>query len=128
MDQQLKSNLTSKKHWSRLVFMIVFAVCLQVSSVVMWALVVLQFLFALITGNDNLNLRRFGDSLSQFIYQSLQFLTYASEEKPFPFSSWPESNITEGQRAEDESVVATQEADVGEQAEVVQSQDNDGKE
>ena len=95
MDDQLKSNLTSSKHWSRLVYMIIFAVCLQVASVVMWVLVGLQFLFALITGKDNLNLRRFGDSLSEFIYQALQFLTYVSDDKPFPFSDWPVSDVVE---------------------------------
>ena len=95
MDKQLKSNLTSKRSWTRLIYMIVFAICLQVSSVVMWVLVALQFLFTLITGRDNLNLRRLGDSLSQYIYQALQFLTYASDDKPFPFSEWPVSDIVE---------------------------------
>ncbi|SMF64417.1 protein of unknown function [Alteromonadaceae bacterium Bs31] len=95
MDEQLKSNLTSGKHWLRLVYMVLFAIMLQVSLAVMWVLVVVQFLFALISGNDNRNLRKFGDSLSQFIFQAIQFLTYNSEEKPFPFSDWPEANVVE---------------------------------
>lgn len=93
MDEQLKSNLTSSKHWIRLLFMILFALALQVASIVMTALVVVQFLFALITGNDNQQLRKFGDSLSIFIFDTLQFLIYNSEEKPFPFSDWPESKV-----------------------------------
>src|SRR5690606_6021877 len=51
------------------------------------------FLFALITGNDNRQLRKFGDSLSIFIFDTLQFLIYNSEEKPFPFADWPESKV-----------------------------------
>lgn len=101
MNEQLKSNLTSSKHWLRLVYMLLFAFFLQISSVLMWALVVVQFLFALITGNDNVTLRRFGDSLSQYIHCSLLFLSYNSEEKPFPFSDWPEP------RANDEASVDT---------------------
>lgn len=93
MDEQLKSNLTSSKHWIRLLFMILFALALQVASIVMTALVVVQFLFALITGNDNSQLRKFGDSLSIFIFDTLQFLIYNSEDKPFPFSDWPESKV-----------------------------------
>ena len=95
MDQQLKQNLVSGKHWSRLAFMVLFAIFIQVASIVMGVVVVLQFVFAVITGQDNLNLRRFGDVLSQFIFQCLQFLTYVSDEKPFPFAEWPVSDIVE---------------------------------
>lgn len=88
-NEELKSNLLSPRHWLRLVFMLLFAALLQVASIIMWVLVFLQFLFSLVTGQDNLNLRRFGHSLSTYIYQTLKFLTYSSEEKPFPFSDWP---------------------------------------
>ena len=37
MDEQLKCNLTSGRHWMRLIYMILFAVFLQVASVVMTA-------------------------------------------------------------------------------------------
>lgn len=93
MDERLKSNLTSGKHWLRLVYMILFAVFLQVASLVMTVLVVVQFLFALITGADNVNLRKFGDSLSCYIFSVLQFLIYNSNAKPFPFADWPESSV-----------------------------------
>jgi hypothetical protein len=89
-NEQLKSNLTSSKHWLRLVFMLLFAAILQVASIVMWILVIAQFLFSLITGADNINLRQFGYSLSIYIFHTLKFLTYASEEKPFPFADWPQ--------------------------------------
>lgn len=91
-NEQLKSNLTSSKHWLRLVFMLLFAAVLQLASLVMWILVAAQFLFSLITGEDNQHLRRFGHSLSTYIYDVLKFLCYSSEEKPFPFADWPISN------------------------------------
>lgn len=91
-NEQLKSNLTSSKHWLRLVFMLLFAAVLQLASLVMWVLVVVQFLFSLITGADNQHLRRFGHSLSTYIYDVLKFLCYSSEEKPFPFADWPSAN------------------------------------
>nr|WP_324259222.1 DUF4389 domain-containing protein [Cellvibrio fontiphilus] len=88
-NDQLKSNLTSSKHWFRLIFMLLFAAILQLASIVMWALVIIQFCFSLITGEDNQHLRRFGYSLSTYIYEVLKFLSYSSEEKPFPFADWP---------------------------------------
>lgn len=91
MDEKMKSNLLSSTHWLRLVFMVLFAVILQVAAAVMWVVVILQFLFSLFTGQNNDNLREFGHSLSVFIYQTWQFLSYNSEEKPYPFQDWPDS-------------------------------------
>ncbi|WP_105101499.1 DUF4389 domain-containing protein [Microbulbifer pacificus] len=90
-NEELKRNLTSTNQWLRLVYMVLFAVLLEVAGFVMLAVVIAQFLFAIFTGGANDNLRRLGDQISTFIYQSLQFLIYNTEEKPFPFSEWPES-------------------------------------
>jgi len=92
MDSEtLKTNVTSGKHWLRLVYMLLFAVLLYVAGVVMGVVIVLQFLFALLTGSPNRNLRQFGKSLALYIYRALEFLTYSSDDKPFPFSDWPEA-------------------------------------
>lgn len=88
-NEELKGNLLSSRHWLRLVFMLLFAAIIQLAGIIMWVVVGLQFLFSLITGQSNVNLRGFGFSLSTYIYQILSFLTYNSEEKPFPFSDWP---------------------------------------
>ncbi len=93
--EELKGNLTSSKHWLRLLFMIMFAVILYVAAIVMSFLVVLQFLFSLITGRDNRNLRELGQSLAVYIHQTLRFLTYNSEQKPFPFDDWPSTEEPE---------------------------------
>lgn len=105
-NQQLKSNLTSGKHWIRLLFMLLFAAILQLASLVMWVVVAAQFLFSLITGEDNKLLRNFGHSLSTYIYDVLKFLCYSREEKPFPFSDWPETPVEPV--TEETQVVVTQ--------------------
>lgn len=91
-NDQIKSNLISSKHWLRLLFMLLFAAMLQIASIIMWILVIAQFIFSLVTGEDNINLRKFGHSLSIYIFDTLKFLTYASEAKPFPFADWPEAD------------------------------------
>ncbi|ACR11644.1 DUF4389 domain-containing protein [Teredinibacter turnerae] len=91
MNEDIKSNLTSSKHWLRLVFMVLFAVFFQVALAVLWVLVCVQFLFALVTGSDNPKLRYFAASLAIYIHGTINFLTYNSEEKPFPFADWPET-------------------------------------
>ncbi|WP_308366658.1 MULTISPECIES: DUF4389 domain-containing protein [unclassified Microbulbifer] len=92
-NEELKRNLTSGNHWLRLLYMVLFAILLEIAGIVMLAVVVLQFLFSIITGGPNDNLRRLGDQIASYIYQTLQFLIYNTEEKPFPFSEWPESDM-----------------------------------
>ncbi|MDN3640039.1 DUF4389 domain-containing protein [Simiduia curdlanivorans] len=87
----IKTNILKPDHWVRLLFMILFGLVLQVASIVVGVVVVLQFIFALITGKDNENLRQLGASLTAYIAQTLAFLTYNSEDKPFPFSDWPDA-------------------------------------
>lgn len=106
-NEQLKSNLTSSKHWLRLIFMLLFAAVLQLASLIMWILVIVQFFFSLITGENNQHLRRFGHSLSTYIYDVLKFLCYSSEEKPFPFADWPADT---GAAAQEEAPVAKEAA------------------
>ena len=90
-DTSWQGRLLSVDHWLRFVFMVLFAIILGVVGYVMTALVVLQFIWGLITGEGNDKLRDFGSSLSQYIYQTLRFLTYNTEDKPFPFADWPDS-------------------------------------
>lgn len=89
MEEKLKSNVLSASHWLRLVFMVLFALILQVAVLVMWVVVVVQFLFSLLAGETNTHLRTFGHSLATFIYQTWLFLSYNTEEKPYPFQDWP---------------------------------------
>lgn len=118
-NEKLKSNLLSAEHWLRLVFMILFGVILYVAGIVMSFLVLVQFIFALVTGKANLNLRQLGDSLSQFIYAVLRFLTYNTEDKPFPFDSWPEpAPIPPEELLEDEAEVEVVETEVEVEIEV----------
>ncbi|UZJ45650.1 DUF4389 domain-containing protein [Marinimicrobium sp. C6131] len=91
--ESLKTNVTSGKHWLRLVYMLLFAVLLYVAGLVMGVVIVLQFLFALLTGSPNGNLRQFGESLALYIYRVLEFLTYSRDDKPFPFSDWPDATV-----------------------------------
>lgn len=92
-NEELKQNLTSVNQWVRVVYMVLFAVLLEVAGFVMLAVVIAQFLFAIFSGAANDSLRRLGDQIASYIYQSLQFLIYNTEEKPFPFSEWPESDV-----------------------------------
>ncbi|GEM_PF-1901526 len=75
--------------WMRGLFMLLFAALFHVTAAVTGAVAVVQFLWKLITGDTNPRLLRFGEDLARYFYQIMQFLTFNTEEKPFPFADWP---------------------------------------
>jgi len=75
--------------WQRGLYMMLFAFLLGVAKFVVFTVVVLQFLFVLFTDAPNAQLLALGQSLSSYIYQIIRFLTFNSEEHPYPFSDWP---------------------------------------
>ncbi|MFT7388066.1 MAG: hypothetical protein ACI8VC_001310 [Candidatus Endobugula sp.] len=89
----LKARLLSRDHWLRFVFMMLFAVIASVAAYVAAVLILIQFVFALVTGSSETRLQSFGGQLSQYLFQILQFLTYNKEQKPFPFSDWPNDDL-----------------------------------
>lgn len=90
MEDQTKTNILNTETWMRLLYMIVFVLLSFVARMVIWVVAVLQFLLVLITGEGNPNLRDLGQGTSKWTYQAFLFLTFNSDEKPFPFSDWPE--------------------------------------
>jgi len=91
MNSELEQRLTASATWLRGLFIIIFAVIYSIAEVLLTAVVVFQFLATLFTGETNARLRAFGLSLAAFIYQIASFVTFNSDEKPFPFGPWPES-------------------------------------
>jgi len=86
---ELKDNVKDTNVWLRLLFMLLFAIIYSVAEVVLAIVVFFQFLCVLFSGNKNEKALLLGSQLSSFVYQVFQYLTYNSEEKPFPFADWP---------------------------------------
>ena len=93
MDDDLKQNLTAAETWIRGLFILLFAFMLIIARIVTGAVVVIQFLFTVFTGKTNGNLKDFGASLARYVYNCLLFVTYNSDEKPFPFGEWPTAEV-----------------------------------
>jgi hypothetical protein len=84
-------NLSKAKSWVRILFMIAFvAVLYIIIAPIILVMMIAQGLFSLITGENNYNLRMLGGSLNKYVFQILQFISYMSEDKPFPFSGFPD--------------------------------------
>jgi hypothetical protein len=86
----IEEHLKSRSTWLRLVFMIVMALLYGLSRLVVTAVIILQFLHVLFTGQKNPSLVALGQSLATYTYQIVMYLTFVTEVRPFPFDAdWP---------------------------------------
>ena len=88
MKDQIKESLQDNSTWMRVLYMAIFVIIFNIVELLIAALVIFQLLVLLFTGDKNQRLLGFGVMLSQYAFKILRFLTFNSEEKPFPFSDW----------------------------------------
>ena len=81
--------MNGSARWQRLLYMILFAVLYKVAEFIMWVVVVFQIIVTLVTGSPNQRALKFGKQLAVYVYGLWTYLTYNTENKPFPFSDWP---------------------------------------
>jgi hypothetical protein len=89
MSNDVKENLKSQSTWIRGLYMLLFTAFYTIAKIVLFAVIVFQFLLKLFTGDTNERLRKLGQGLSTYIYQVLQYLNFNSEYQPYPFGAWP---------------------------------------
>ena len=111
-----KKTLTNGETWIRFAYMLLFTLLLMAARLIITIVAILQLLIVLFSGADNENLRNLGQGLGKWVYQTVMFLTFNSNNKPFPFDEWPELDPSEGysvsshEQVEDVEFVEVEEA------------------
>lgn len=90
MSEDSGSRATDVNEWLRLLFMLLYAaVIFYVIKLIVTVILIIQFVSRLITGSSLERLRTFSAQVSAYGYQILQYVSYNSDDKPFPLSDWP---------------------------------------
>ena len=90
MEDKTRQNITSGDIWARFLYMVLFAIAFSIAKFILIVLVIFQFISILVSGRANAQLLQFGKNLSLYVYEVLEFQTFNSEIRPFPFTPWPE--------------------------------------
>lgn len=86
-------NIKSIPVWKRLAFMLIFSLALSLARMLIFFIAFVQFVIVLFSDTSNAKLQDFGHSLGKFAAEIIDFLTYYSDEKPFPFDrEWPSTD------------------------------------
>jgi len=89
MSENSDTPASQRNIWLRGLIMLLMGFAFQVSGTMLCIVTVIQFVMALLNGTANARLVSFGRSLGRYLQQIANFLTFATEEMPFPFSDWP---------------------------------------
>ena len=89
--EEWKENLLKQGKWLRLLWMIGFSFIYYLSMTVLWIIVLVQFLFVLLTDKRSSNVTKVSRGFRNYMIQILDYINYHSSEKPFPFSDFPSS-------------------------------------
>lgn len=109
-------NSSERTQLVRLLYMLLFGLFLYLALIVLVVAVIVQFIFALFTGESIAGLRNFSRDLAQYIYQITLFLTYNEERRPFPFNPLYDEVVA--------ADVAEKDADVAEYQDIIENDDS----
>jgi hypothetical protein len=139
MDKKTKTTLTSLDSWKRGLFMVVFSIISGLAKLVVTFVAVFQFITLLFKGQVNEVMIPFGQNLSTYLYQITLFLTFKTDDMPFPFVPFPdgtpESTLNEANQEDipttettatnDEETVAATNEDVKDELRAVKDTKDD---
>ncbi len=75
--------------WMRGLYMLLMALAFHVCVTVLGIVTIIQFVMVLLSNAPNNRLVSFGRSMGNYLRQIVNFLTFATQDIPFPFSEWP---------------------------------------
>lgn len=102
MKDQTRENLIEGSIWVRGLHMLLFAIAYNVAEAMLALTAVFQFFCALITGKVNEPLLQFAKNGALYVQEVMEFLTFNSEIRPFPFTPWPNEEHTGGEWLNDD--------------------------
>ena len=90
MKEEIKRRLEKDETWKRGLYMLFFIFIYGISKFLIIGIMLFQFFTIILTGYMHEQLLKFGQNLSTYLYQITLFLTYISEQRPRPFTTWPD--------------------------------------
>ena len=82
-----KEEILKTSKWIRFIFMVVYAFVINFALTISIGLAFIQFLFVLFTSKVNESIASINSHIIDFFNDSIAFLLFQTEEKPFPFKS-----------------------------------------
>ena len=86
----LSENIKEPSIWVSFFLKVIYLIFLNFIIPFLGFVTLLQLLFSLGSKKPNDNLISFSKKISIYIYQIINFITYSSDERPWPFNAFPD--------------------------------------
>ncbi len=83
--EEIKQNILSIQSWKRIGIMIIMAMLNKFTQWSVNLIAMMQSFHLLTKGSDNPMLTKIGEQLAQYSLSIMRFLSFHSDERPFPF-------------------------------------------
>ena len=94
----MEDQATYKEHCKnvliRWIFMLLFILISRIIDAIVVLISVFQLFYTLVMRKPNNNVMSFGKDLSLYMAEIVQYLSYNTKTKPWPFSPWPQTGST----------------------------------
>ena len=109
-----KDEILKTSKWIRFIFMVLYAFVINFALTISIGLAFIQFLFVLFTSKVNTSISSINSHVLEFFNDSLMFLLFQTEEKPFPFknNSSDEGTVIEAETEESDESEKTSDDEV----------------
>ena len=87
ISDEAMSNIKDSTTWIDAVLVVVYLIVFSYSIFLLWIIAIAQFFFKLITKNPNSHLGELTNLFQKFINQIIDFVSFETEERPYPFNS-----------------------------------------
>ncbi len=74
----------------RFLYSILYLLVFEILRLVVQVTVLFQYVYLLVVGKPSIQLRRFGNRVSDYTFRVLRYLTLNENARPYPFSPFPE--------------------------------------
>ena len=111
MNEINKDELLELKKWKRFFFMVIYSFAINAVVNILIILAILQSLFYLFSSKTNNQLKSANNWLQGFFNDSLNFLSFNTDSKPWPFNDKSEVSNS-GEDAEEVEVIDGQSEDL----------------
>jgi len=90
----------------RIAYVVLFCIVFSFTDILIAFIAIVQSVLAVASGEPSQTLKRFGAELGIYLKQIADFVSFESEEKPFPFADWPSKEASVSNLSGDDSLNA----------------------
>lgn len=95
MSLNVEQHIKKPSTWKRGLYILFYSICYQLAAAILFFIILFQFVLKLLSGDTHAELRQLSRRLATYLYQLIQFMSFNSNDKPYPYGEWPddESNV-----------------------------------